>query len=384
MGIGTIVGRVWHHPALRMSLALVAVERLVLGGAGCLNATAPPAGSGTLHLNRLIDLPGSVAGAVVGPWQRDDGLWYQWIATGGYGAHPAQVAFFPLYPGIVHVVGVVFGGSFGAAALLVSTSALIAGLVLLHNLVAGDLGAAAARRTVLYAACAPFAFFYLAPFTESLFLLLSVGAILAARRRRFLLAGGIAALAAACRLQGVVLILPLAWEAIVDARERRPRWVHLAALLPVVALGAVLLFLSAQGSPGGYLGAERAYWGNHVAAPWTVLSESLHAIGTGHHPAEAANLVAAVVFVAALPWMWKRLPHSYTLYAAGMAGPLWFQVHGFSPLMSTGRYTLVIFPLFALLALLTPSARGGRIVVTISAALMLAFFLGFTRYHIIG
>src|SRR5262249_29160432 len=55
-------------------------------------------------------------------------------------------------------------------------------------------------------------FILFAPYTESLFLLLSVASLLMARRRQWWLAGLAGGLAALTRQQGLFLIVPLAWE----------------------------------------------------------------------------------------------------------------------------------------------------------------------------
>ncbi|MFN2569818.1 MAG: hypothetical protein ABR564_09500, partial [Candidatus Dormibacteria bacterium] len=87
----------WSRGPVGLAAVLVVAERLVLGVAGWLLAGPMQAASPAL-LSSLVDRPGTLAAAVVGPWQRDDGLWYQLIAQAGYGAHPADAAFFPLYP----------------------------------------------------------------------------------------------------------------------------------------------------------------------------------------------------------------------------------------------------------------------------------------------
>ncbi|MFN2569220.1 MAG: hypothetical protein ABR564_06420, partial [Candidatus Dormibacteria bacterium] len=374
-----------------LAAVLVVAERLLLGLAGWLLAGPMQAASPAL-LSSLVDRPGTLAGAVVGPWQRDDGLWYQLIAQAGYGAHPADAAFFPLYPDAIRTVGVLLGGAYGLAGLLVSTAALFVALVLLHRLVAADFEGRVARRTVIGIACAPFAFFLLAPFTEALFLMLSVATVLAARRRRFLVAGVCAGLATACRLQGLALMVPLLVEAVMDMRERRrgglargPTPIHAAVLLPLLSFGLLLLYLGRQTSlEGGFFAVESRYWSVHPAAPWTVLSHSLGAIAGGRHPEEVANLAVGLAVLALLPLMWRRLPLSYTLYTAALAVPLWFHENGYSPMMSAGRFSAVIFPVFVVAAVVITNQRAWRAMVAVMLSVMVAFFVNFTRYHFVG
>ena len=76
-----------------------------------------------------------------------------------------------------------------------------------------------ARTTILLIAIFPTAFFFLAPYSESPFLLLSVSAFWFARRDRWALAGLMGALAALTRSIGVLLVLGLAVEAIQRSRQ---------------------------------------------------------------------------------------------------------------------------------------------------------------------
>jgi len=70
------------------------------------------------------------------------------------------------------------------------------------------LGESLADNTVTLIAFCPTAFFFSAVYTEGLYLLLSVGCILLARRGRWLWAGVLGGLAAASRNSGVVLLVP--------------------------------------------------------------------------------------------------------------------------------------------------------------------------------
>ena len=70
-------------------------------------------------------------------------------------------------------------------------------------------GAVAVLGTLLLLAVFPTAVFFGAPYSESVFLLLAVGAFYAARTDRWAWAGTCAAAAAATRSAGVLLMLPL-------------------------------------------------------------------------------------------------------------------------------------------------------------------------------
>jgi hypothetical protein len=180
-------------------------------------------------------LTAPLAEPLLSPLARWDAVWYLRIADSGYGGSDARAAFFPLYPLLVRGLATPFGASPGAlllAAYAISLAAFLAALTLLYRLVSLELGRPLARPTLLLLAVFPAALFFGAPYSESLFLMLAVGAFFAARTRRFAWAGAAAAGAAATRSAGILLLLPLAmlwWE----SRPRRPRdaaWLLLAPL----------------------------------------------------------------------------------------------------------------------------------------------------------
>ena len=136
-------------------------------------------------------------------------------------------------------------GALLIAAYLISLAAFLAALVLLYRLVALELGRERAEPAVLLLAVFPASLFFGAPYSESLFLLASVGAFYAARTGHWAWAGAAAGAAAATRSAGILLLLPLAlfwWR---QARsERDPVDLAWLALAPL-ALAAYAIHLGA-------------------------------------------------------------------------------------------------------------------------------------------
>ena len=160
---------------------------------------------------------------LVGVWQRWDACWYTKIATYGYvGGDTNSVAFWPLFPAAIAPLGAVLGNAMALAGLVVSGVAYVAAMVGLERLVTRDFDRETAVRTVVFISIFPTAFFFFAPFTESLFLALAVWCIVAARERRWWLALVVGFLAALTRVQGLFLALPIAWEAFTWFRSERP------------------------------------------------------------------------------------------------------------------------------------------------------------------
>ena len=132
-------------------------------------------------------------GWLVDVWARWDSAWFVRIAEDGYGTDARQApAFFPLFPALVAVLGRALGGHYVLAGVVVSMAAAAAAFALLFRLAEERLGAEGARRTILYVAVFPVSLFLGAVYSESLFLLLSVGAFLLAQRGRLGAAGGAA------------------------------------------------------------------------------------------------------------------------------------------------------------------------------------------------
>ena len=82
---------------------------------------------------------GQFANDLVGPGARWDSVWILQIAQSGYEPDPNRAAFFPLYPGLVALLG---GGVLGG--LVISWGCFLAALTLFHRLAVREVGEAAA------------------------------------------------------------------------------------------------------------------------------------------------------------------------------------------------------------------------------------------------
>jgi Mannosyltransferase (PIG-V) len=177
---------------------------------------------------------GALGDVLAAPAARWDAAWYLVIAHYGYRPDfgtltASRTAFFPLYPlGLRALSGL--GLAPVIAGVLLSVFALGAGLYGLHRLTTLEAarlrlpdGARVARLVVLLSAFAPMAFYFSAIYSESLYLALSVGLFLCARRGRWASAAMLGGLAAATRSSGVVLVAPLLLFYLYGPREdRRP------------------------------------------------------------------------------------------------------------------------------------------------------------------
>lgn len=333
---------------------------------------------------RLTEPLGGFGRALLSPLAHWDAVWYLGIAEHGYthaaggGAGP-DAAFFPLYPLLVRLVAIEpTPGALLVSAYLVSLACFGAALVLLDRLVSLELGRDTARLTLLLISLWPAALYFGAPYTESLFLLLTVAAFYAARTGHAASAGALAALASGTRPVGALLAIPLALILWRYARSRRDlAWLALAP----AGLAAYAAYLGVRfGDPLAFNSAQ-AFWFRGFTGPWTGVKDGAVAAFEGARQlasgsrspvyftraggdplivarqnvllfgALAAILVMLVGAVRRLPpaWsVWALL--SITLPLSSPVGP--------QPLMSLPRYAAVVFPLFAWLALVLRGRRG--------------------------
>ncbi|GAC1441804.1 MAG: membrane protein [Mycobacteriales bacterium] len=291
-------------------------------------------------------------------WERADALWYLRIASQGYRADDGSAAFFPLYPMLVRAVGYLTGRHWLLGAYLVSNLAMLAALLLLYRLTALEFGEARGRRVVVLACLFPTSFFLFAPYTESLFLALSVAAFYAARRSRWGLVAAMGALAALTRSPGVLLAPAVAVEAVLQYRSgaRGARGLSLArglAASAVVPLGT-LLYLGYWGRYAGDwrrpLDVQKSGWGKHDSWPWLTLWHGLR-LGDqflGSYPGAyfTVDALAVLLLLAVAVWSTMRLRLSYAVYVwASLLFPMTLMWPG-RPFLSLPRLFVVVFPLF--------------------------------------
>jgi Mannosyltransferase (PIG-V) len=398
---------------------------------------------------------GDVLAAPVARW---DAAWYLVIAHYGYrpefGAFTApRDAFFPLYPlGLralsdIGLAPVIAGVAF-------SIGAFMAALYGLHRLTTLEVARLrrppldsrrVARLAALLTAFAPMAFYFSAIYSESLYLALSVGLFLCARRGRWGTAAVLGALASATRSTGVVLIVPLlllylygprddreperppvgrsdalvvgrslvhrsrlALAELIDMLRPRYRLRRDALWLALVPLGLALYMAHlalAGGDPLAPFHAE-AVWKRHFAGPYGGIWDGTKAAFAGlrqllsfqrehnYYPVAGGslfidaghNVLLFAFLLLAIPMLvgvLRLLPLAYGAYLlTALALPMSYPVAP-QPLMSLPRFLLVLFPLNMWLAVtLASRPRVLTRFVLVLSGLAMAFFVGeFSTWH---
>jgi hypothetical protein len=361
----------WLLLTLRVGLGAFAVVALHL---------RPSAPAGGAWADRVIG-GGEPWSELLSSWQRWDALWLQRIAEDGYRAGDGSTAFYPLYPILTRGASLVLGGQTAAAGLLVASAAFLVAVWLLYRVARLEAGARVARLAVLLMALFPTGFFLVAPYTESLFLALTLAAFWLARTGHPWAAGAAGFGAALTRAQGAFLVLPLTYEYLRrrDERGDRPGWALLAATLPPLGfIGVTAYHRLVVGEGRSSLGVL-GLWGYRVVTPPEAVSASWAHVARQSDPIEGLNLLCLLGFAGLAVLGLRRLPLAYALYVWPSLVLLFTRQMDYSPLMSVSRYTLVLFPCFIVLAQLL----SGRPWLAYAWLIVSAFFLALLfDYHV--
>jgi hypothetical protein len=320
---------------------------------------------------------------------RWDTGWYLAIATGGYGFDPTvtgqqNIAFFPAYPILMRIVGRMLRDETLWAGVVISLAAFFGALIYFFRLARDwlDRDGAAAAATLL--AAYPFALFFSAAYTESLFLLAALGALYHFKRGGVLAAGGWGLVAGLVRPNGCLLAIPLGLLLLEERRQTsrplleidRPTIARLcAAAMPIVGLAIFSVFLfRLTGNPLEWA-KNHAAWGRTFRGVHRIVLDRYDFISeyglyeyTVSLPVDVLNGLAAL-FGLGMVWpVWKRLGASAASFILiNLIPPL-----AMGGLLSIGRVTSVLFPMFICLALMIGPAR--RLPWMVGFAMLQAFF----------
>jgi hypothetical protein len=322
--------------------------------------------------NELVNLP-----------MRWDAGWYMAVARFGYywdrrATRQQNIPFFPAYPMLVRGVARMWGDTeplYLATAVAVSHVAFLWSLLLLYQLARSELGTdEAARSAVLLLACYPFSIFHAAVYTESLYLLAVIGAVLALRTERWVRACAWGLLVGLTRPNGFLLsatLALLAWPGLLAAFRRRGvrTLVSTGAAVMAPVLGVVLYswYIGVRTGHPLQWWTEHAAWGRTFKGlPFADAVDFVRGHGLQDYvaalPYDVLNGVAALWALLLVVPVGMRFGPAYAVFIALTVLP---------PLllggtMSLGRMTSTLFPLFLWLA-----ARPGYSTATLAAAFAL-------------
>jgi hypothetical protein len=368
---GRVMGNV-NTPASRTAFGALIGTRPAILFAGYMAVIVFGFGNGGQAPYRLSD---NEAANLQVRW---DMPWYFGIASDGYHFNPTyhgqqNIVFFPAFPMIWRVAARLLGGqtmAYVTAGTVVVFSCFFLALTYLFRLareLTGDEDPA--RFSVWLLAAYPFALFYGAIYTESLFLLGAVASFYHFRRREFRAAGAWGLLVGLTRPNGCFLSIPLALVAI---SPWLPRWLNggrvdnieqaasrrtFAALVPAMLTSAMpgigVLLYSAwmwhfTGNPIQWA-AGHAAWGREYVgfAPliadrydWLV-NAGLYTYST-YVPTDMLNTIGAFFVLACVIPVARRLGLAYAVFILiNILPPM-----AAGGMLSMGRFSSVMFPAF--------------------------------------
>lgn len=309
-------------------------------------------------------------------WNRWDSLHYQKLALFGYSAtgelRPSMV-FYPLFPWLVRLFGTLTG-DYLLSAILISAVASIVAAVLLRRLVRLDYPSVIAQRAVWFFLIFPTAYFLHIGYTESLFMALALGSILAARKEMWWLACLLGTLSCMTRATGLVLVPTLAVEAghqYLITKRWRWHWLWIV-IVPLGFCVYLLINLHAAGDAFAFLPIRKEFYFISLSWPWVGIIGAIGALGRA--PSQAEMVGAQELFFVTLGFVctvasWIKLR---PLYAVWMTCN-WLLFTSVTFIASVPRYTLTLFPIFILFAMLAAS-RFWNAVITVWSILFLALF----------
>lgn len=308
-------------------------------------------------------------------WGRWDSAWYISIARQGYSLDPktyySNIAFFPLYPLLIRLVGEVVR-NLPLAGILVANLTFAGALLVVYRLALLRFDRRVARWTLIFLCAFPYAFFFAAIYSESLFLLLSALSFYLAERERWWLSGLAGLLAALSRSIGGALG-PAIFLIYLAHKRYRLKELDRNLFAPALAPLGSALYMAYLGirfhDPLAFAKASLLAWGRY-----DVLVQGLGRFDPATWNTGNYDLVLATNFVVAVLWLLLAIPTlrllgpGYAFYLLiAVAIPLSGQVE------SLGRFVAVLFPGFIVVAYYLKDSLAGKLVL-ISSTLLLGLF----------
>lgn len=309
-----------------------------------------------------------------------DSVWYTRIAADGYGhtlhftdgAVHSDLAFFPLYPGLVRAVTTLLPLDGGTAALLLSWGAAAAAAFGIHLIGERLHGRTTAALLVLLWGLLPHSVVLSLAYTEPLLTAFAAFALYAVLTGRWLWAGSLAALAGLSRPNGIALAAAVCVAAAYELWKRRahaPWRLWAAAVVAPLGWGGYVLWVGVRtGDPlRGYF-AVQAGWRSRFDLG---IDNLLNVRDITTRPTELASpmtalIVAAAVLLFALLVVDRenRPPLPLLVYAGVL---LLIAIGGGGFFESKPRFLLPAFPLLLPLACALTKARPRAAIVVIAA-----------------
>ncbi len=298
-------------------------------------------------------------------WIRWDAAHYLNIAANGYagaienGKH-LMLVFFPLYPFFMKILHMVIP-NLALCGFLISTAAYGGGCCYLYLWMEEEHGAAAAQNALILISIFPFAFFFGGVMTESLFFLVSMGALYYLKKQNWLAASIFICLSGLTRLQGILLILPAlaeifaAYKPIKMMREKcygqLRKGLAGAAAVSIGTMVSIWIYLGinikVSGNPFQFSIYQKEHWNQGFGfLPQTVKYIWENAVATRYQSISMSLWIPELILfgggILSLLYGIKKQRISVSIYYAAYL----ICVYSATWLLSAGRYMACAVPMF--------------------------------------
>ncbi len=284
---------------------------------------------------------------IINYWVRWDGPHYIDIAKNGYqtvGEPALFIVFYPLYPLFIKIATLVTQDYYFSS-ILVSIIGCFIASVLLYELVILDFSKRISLLSVWFLNIFPTAYFLQASYSESVFLSVSLAAIFFLRKKAYVKSGLFGFLSTLSRINGM-LLLPVIFL------ESKINWKSLITFL-MISLGFLTyLFINLLlfKNPLYFQQPLLSNWYKKFEFPWVSLQNLINSFagfkGQGYYIFTISELISIIFLFLISLFVLLRVRKSYGVYM--FLNLILFTSTGF--IMSTPRYSLVLFPIFIALA----------------------------------
>lgn len=345
---------------------------------------------------------------ILGAWRKWDSEAYLVLAENGYSYYQENgqhlyLVFLPLYPWIVRLFALLFR-SYELSGLLVSFIAILCCCVFLYLIVEEDYGKEAAFCAVCALSLFPFAFFLNGIMTDSLFVALVCAFMYYLRKHRYLAVTLCGFLACLCRLQGWFLAFGIVVElwgetvktygkpvmTAVKEKAFRKQVFHNFILpgikcMPMLFGMVIYLFINlrVEGNPFAFLQYQEEHWTHTMGPFWNCLKDMCRYIK--EDPAGELSIsiwwpqmiLFGVQLIFVIYCIYIKMKPSYvTIFVI-----FFILTYSSTWLLSGGRYTLSVAPLFMGIGVFLSKHKVGKwIWYVLSFALMVTYMWRFYNY----
>lgn len=325
----------------------------------------------------IVNTPINSWSDFLGIWKRWDAIHYLDIAQFGYtteGDRKFDLAFFPFYPLLVRITSYVVG-NYIVSAIIVSGIFSIVAAYFLKKITLLDYSKETALSAVLFFFIFPTSYFLHLPYTESLFLALTIGAFYFARKSLWLWAGIFGLFACMTRINGVFIVPALLFEVFYEYRATKSfnrRWLWIL-LVPVGFLVYLLINYYVTGNALTFLTYQREHFTKNLNFPWKGIIETFNSLKRSPNDSMMIgfqeSLFVGIGFLA-MVFSWFNQRKSYSVWMTLN----WLLFVSTSFILSVPRYTLTLFPMFIAFAFLSEKSYPFKILIAFWSILYLGLF----------